>query len=110
MACSSAYNSGNTSSFSRCLRTSLLGCHQHDGNRRNELRSLQSTHALRLEGTIWVYGFWTGLNYVAAASGQTETKVDTAAVVVQVKKTCAQSPSQVLANAVWTAYLDVNKR
>ncbi len=22
----------------------------------------QSTQALRLEGTIWIYGFWTGLN------------------------------------------------
>ena len=60
----------------------------------------QSTH----------YGFWTGLNYVAAASGQTETKVDTAAVMVEVKKTCAQRPSQVLASAVWAAYLDLNKR
>jgi hypothetical protein len=70
----------------------------------------QSTQALRLEGTIWIYGFWTGLNYVAAASGQTETKVDTAAVMVEVKKTCAQHPSQVLASAVWTAYLDFNKR
>ena len=70
----------------------------------------QSTQALRLEGTIWIYGFWTGLNYVAAASGQTETKVDTAEVVAKVKKTCAQRPSQVLASAVWTAYLDLNKR
>lgn len=70
----------------------------------------QSTPALRLEGTIWIYGFWTGLNYVAAASGQTETKVDTAAAMVEVKKTCAQRPSQVLASAVWTAYLDLNKR
>ena len=70
----------------------------------------QSTRALRLEGTIWIYGFWTGLNYVAAASGQTETKVDTEAVIVEVKKTCAQRPSQVLASAVWTAYLDLNKR
>jgi hypothetical protein len=70
----------------------------------------QSTQAHRLEGTIWIYGFWTGLNYVAAASGQTETKVDTAAVAVEVKKTCAQRPSQVLASAVWTAYLDLNKR
>jgi hypothetical protein len=69
----------------------------------------QSTQALRLEGTIWIYGFWTGLNYVAAASGQTETKIDTAAVVVEVKKTCAQRPSQVLASAVWTAYIDHNK-
>lgn len=70
----------------------------------------QSTQALRLEGTIWIYGFWTGLNYVAVASGQMEPKVDTAAVVVEVKKTCAQRPSQVLASAVWTAYLDLNKR
>jgi hypothetical protein len=70
----------------------------------------QSTQALRSEGTIWIYGFWTGLNYVAAASGQTETKVDTAAVMVEVKKTCAQRPSQVLASAVWTAYPDLNKR
>ena len=70
----------------------------------------QSTPALRLEGTIWIYGFWTGLNYVAAASGQTETKVDTAAAMVEVKKTCAQRPSQVLASAVWTAYLDTQIR
>src|SRR5260370_1070844 len=32
----------------------------------------QSTEAHRLEGTIWIYGFWTGLNYVASASEQTE--------------------------------------
>jgi hypothetical protein len=70
----------------------------------------QSTQALRLEGTIWIYGFWTGLNYVAAASGQAESKADTAAVLVEVKKTCAQRPSQVLASAVWTAYLDLNTR
>ena len=70
----------------------------------------QSTQALRLEGTIWIYGFWTGLNYVASASEQTETKVDTAAIVAEVKKTCAQRPSQVSASAVWTAYLDLNKR
>ena len=70
----------------------------------------RSTPALRLEGTIWIYGFWTGLNYVAAASEQTEKKVDTAAAMAEVKKTCTQRPSQVLASAVWTAYLDLNKR
>ncbi len=70
----------------------------------------QSNQAHQLEGTIWIYGFWTGLNYVASASEQTETKIDTAAVVVEVKKTCAQRPSQVLASAVWTAYLDLHKR
>src|SRR6202022_3255029 len=57
----------------------------------------QSTQEHRLEGTIWIYGFWTGLNYVAAASGQTETKVDTAAVMVEVKKKGAQPPPRVLA-------------
>jgi hypothetical protein len=70
----------------------------------------QSTQANRLEGTIWIYGFWTGLNYVASASEQTQTQVDTATAVVEVKKACAQLPSQALASAVWTAYLELNKR
>ena len=70
----------------------------------------QSTQGHRLEGTIWIYGFWTGLNYVASASEQAVTEVDTAAAVVEVEKRCAQRPSQVLASAVWTAYLDLNKR
>jgi hypothetical protein len=70
----------------------------------------QSTQAHRLEGTIWIYGFWTGLNYVASASEQTETNVDTAVAMAEVKKTCAQRPSQVLASAVWTAYLALHKR
>ena len=65
----------------------------------------RSTQEHLLEGTVWIYGFWTGLNYVAAASGQAETKVDAAAVVVEVKKTCAQQTSQTLASAVWTTYL-----
>jgi hypothetical protein len=70
----------------------------------------RSTPALRREGTIWIYGFWTGLNYVAAASEQTGTNVDTAAAMAEVTKTCAQRPSQVLASAVWAAYVDLNKR
>ena len=70
----------------------------------------QSSRVLRSEGTIWIYGFWTGLNYVAAASGQTESKADTTAVLAKVRKMCAERPSQVLASAVWSAYLDLNKR
>src|ERR1700722_13324434 len=62
-----------------------------------------------LEGTVWIYGFWTGLNYVAAASGQTQAKIDEAAIVTEVKKTCAQQTSQTLANAVWTAYVESTK-
>src|SRR5258708_19143947 len=68
----------------------------------------QSTQALRLEGTIWIYGFLFALNYVAAASGQTETKFYTAAVGGEVKKTWAQRPAEVFGNAAWTAYLHGN--
>jgi hypothetical protein len=65
----------------------------------------QSTQAHRSEGAIWVYGFWTGLNYVAAASDQTQAIIDVATIVAQVEKTCAQQTSQTLASAAWTTYL-----
>jgi hypothetical protein len=65
----------------------------------------RSTQQHRLEGTIWIYGFWTGLNYVAAASDQTQAKINVAAIVTEVEKTCAQQTSQTLASAVWTTYL-----
>jgi hypothetical protein len=65
----------------------------------------RSTQEHRLEGTVWIYGFWTGLNYVAAASDQTQAKIDMAAIVAEVEKTCAQQTSQTLAGAVWATYL-----
>jgi hypothetical protein len=65
----------------------------------------RSTQEHRLEGTIWIYGFWTGLNYVAAASDQTQAKINVAAIVTEVEKTCAQQMSQTLASAAWTTYL-----
>jgi hypothetical protein len=70
----------------------------------------QSTQARRLEGTVWIYGFWTGLNYVAASSEQDQSEVADTAIVTEVRKICARQPSQVLASAVWTAYLDLNRR
>jgi hypothetical protein len=62
------------------------------------------------EGTVWIFGFWTGLNYVAAASDQAQSGTDTAEIVAEVKKTCAQAPSQSLASAVWTTYLEFKKK
>jgi hypothetical protein len=62
------------------------------------------------EGIVWIYGFWTGLNYAAAASEQPQSGTNTAAIVAEVKKTCAQLPSQPLASAVWTTYLGFNKK
>jgi hypothetical protein len=65
----------------------------------------RSTKEHLLEGTVWIYGFWTGLNYVAAASDQTQAKIDMAAIVAEVEKTCAQQTLKPLASAVWTTYL-----
>src|SRR6201986_955848 len=65
----------------------------------------RSTQEHQLEGTVWIYGFWTGLNYVAAASDQTQAKIDVAAIVAEVERTCARQTSQTLASAVWTTYL-----
>jgi hypothetical protein len=69
----------------------------------------RSTQEHLLEGTVWIYGFWTGLNYVAAASDQAQAKIDAAAIVAEVEKTCARRTSQTLANAVWTTYLRSQK-
>jgi hypothetical protein len=69
----------------------------------------RTTQEHRLEGTVWIYGFWTGLNYVAAASDQTQAKIDMAAMVAKVEKTCAQQTSQTLASAVWITYLGSKK-
>ena len=65
----------------------------------------RSTQEHRLEGTVWIYGFWTGLNYVAAASDQAQAKIDVGAIVAEVEKTCAQQMSQTLASALWTTYI-----
>jgi hypothetical protein len=70
----------------------------------------RSTQEHLSEGTVWIFGFWTGLNYVAAASDQAQSGTDNARIVAEVKKTCAQVPSQTLASAVWTTYLEFNKR
>ena len=70
----------------------------------------RSTKEHLTEGVIWIYGFWTGLNYVAAASEQPQSSTDTTSIVAEVKKACAQAPSQALATAVWTTYLGSNKR
>jgi hypothetical protein len=70
----------------------------------------RSTKEHLSEGAVWIYGFWTGLNYVAAASDQAQSETDAARILTEVKKACALGPSQTLASAVWTAYLEANKR
>ncbi len=64
----------------------------------------------RLEGTVWIYGFWSGLNYVAASSQQDQPKTTGAAMIGAVEAACKGNPSQVLAAAAWAAYIDSGQK
>jgi len=68
----------------------------------------RSTAATRAEGTVWILGFWSGLNYVAAASEQSQPNVSEKQVIAEVVKFCTSDPSQVLASAAWGAYVNVS--
>jgi len=63
----------------------------------------------RSEGAVWIYGFWSGLNYVAAASEQNQSKATSDAMISAVEQTCRSHPSRVLAAVAWSAYIDLNK-
>ena len=65
----------------------------------------RTTNTHLLEGTVWLHGFWTGLNYVAAASGQTQPRINVSSIVAEVEKACAKKTSQTLASAVWSTKL-----
>jgi hypothetical protein len=69
----------------------------------------RSTPEHLLEGTVWIHGFWTGLNYVAAASGQAQPKIGLSSIVAEVEKACARKSSQTLASAAWAAYLGAKR-
>jgi hypothetical protein len=59
--------------------------------------------------TIWVEGFWTGLNSVAAASDQQQSLADTDLMMAEVEKLCDRKPSQILAAVAWNAFLSLNQ-
>ncbi len=64
----------------------------------------------KLEGTVWIYGFWSGLNYVAAASQQEQSKTNGPAMIAAVEAACRDKPSEILAAAAWSAYIDSNQK
>ena len=68
-------------------------------------RDWLSSASHQLEGAVWIYGFWSGLNYVAAASEQKQSQASSADMLDAVEKVCRREPSQVLASAVWVAYV-----
>lgn len=63
----------------------------------------------KLEGTVWIYGFWSGLNYVAVASQQPQSKATDSAMIAAVEAVCKREPSSPLATAAWSAYIDLSK-
>ena len=65
-----------------------------------------SSRERKLEGTVWIYGFWSGLNYVAVSSEQSQSGLNEDAMVAAVEKTCRRQPSQILGVAAWAAYLE----
>jgi hypothetical protein len=64
-----------------------------------------SSSSRKLEGAVWIYGFWSGLNYVAAASEQKQSQASSADMLAAVEKVCRRDASQILASAVWVAYV-----
>jgi hypothetical protein len=70
---------------------------------------LSSQHH-KAEGTVWIYGFWSGLNYVAAASEQEQSKTTGPAMITVVEEACRRDPARVLASAAWSAYVGSNKK
>lgn len=70
----------------------------------------RSTAASRAEGTVWIFGFWSGLNYVAAASDQAQATSNEKEILAEIVRICASDPSQALASAAWGAYLNLSRK
>jgi hypothetical protein len=66
--------------------------------------------AHRSEGAVWIYGFWSGLNYVAAASEQDQSRATSTEMIAAVETACKREPSRILASAAWSAYIARNKK
>jgi hypothetical protein len=69
-----------------------------------------SSQGHQSEGSVWIYGFWSGLNYVAAASDQDQSKATSTEMIVAVEKLCRREPSRVLGSAAWSAYIELNQK
>jgi hypothetical protein len=69
-----------------------------------------STPETKSEGEKWALGFWSGLNYVAAATkSQNQLVMDPEAMLIEIEKTCAKGNGGSLADAIWITFLTLNK-
>lgn len=59
-------------------------------------------------GTDWIMGFWTGANFISAATnkgGETGDSTDGNGIVAEIKKLCAARPSDTIVNTAITVFL-----
>jgi hypothetical protein len=70
----------------------------------------KSTPELKAEGEKWAFGFWSGLNYVAAVTKQqNQLIIDPQKMLDEIERMCVERPSQSLADTVWITFLTLNK-
>ncbi|UIN38394.1 hypothetical protein [Methylobacterium oryzae] len=70
-----------------------------------------SSPAQENAGSHWLLGMWTGLNVLNRHEHHlVGSKTDGMGIIGEVKKACAEAPSQLLVNAVLEAYLLIEKR
>jgi hypothetical protein len=64
----------------------------------------QSSAALTNQGNAWIYGFWTAMNFANASNHHVGAHTDGLGILAEVKKTCDQSPSELLNQAALYTY------
>jgi hypothetical protein len=62
-----------------------------------------------VEGKIWLWGYWSGLNSQSTANSLTGKDVDGEGIAGEVKKVCETVPAMPLIQAVATVYTQFKK-
>jgi hypothetical protein len=64
----------------------------------------QSTPASINEGTAWIFGFWTGMNFGNSDNHFIGAQTDGPGIIAEVKKICNERPSNLLSFATIATY------
>jgi hypothetical protein len=64
----------------------------------------QSSSELAYLGNAWVQGFWTAMNLSNGKNHAVGSQTDAAGILAEVKKTCAEAPSETLDQATLYTY------
>src|ERR1700743_2961151 len=61
------------------------------------------------QGTSWILGYWTGMNFMNAAHHEVGGSVGSVGILDAVTRYCAAKPSTVMIQAINTVYRDFEK-